>query len=146
MLYYPRIVKYKKVVDTQKLGELISQKASLTPGDVHSVVRNLMEVMREQLLNSKTVKLDGLGTFTMVAHAGGNGVISADKVNPGQIKYLRCQFTPEYKRADGTTTTRALTTGVEYVHINSLMQGIAEAETEVPENGSNDNGLFDPSV
>ena len=119
-LYYPRLVKMGKVVDTQKLGELIAQKASLTPGDVHNVVRNLMEVMREQLLNSRTVRLDGLGTFTMIAKAGGNGVAVADKVNPGQIKNLRCQFTPEYKRPEGSPATRALTEGVEYVNITEL--------------------------
>ena len=28
------------------------EKASLTAGDVHNVIRNLMSVMREQLLNS----------------------------------------------------------------------------------------------
>lgn len=115
-LFYPRLVKMGKVVDTQKLGELIAQKASLTPGDVH----NLIEVMCEQLLNSRTVRLDGLGTFTMIAKAGGNGVETAEKVNPGQIGNLRCQFTPEYKRPEGSPATRALTEGVEYVNINEL--------------------------
>lgn len=119
-LFYPRLVKMGKVVDTQKLGELIAQKASLTPGDVHNVVRNLMEVMREQLLNSRTVRLDGLGTFTMIAKAGGNGVETAEKVNPGQIGNLRCQFTPENKRPEGSPATRVLTEGVEYVSITEL--------------------------
>lgn len=119
-LFYPVLVKMGKVVDTQKIGELIAQKASLTPGDVHSVIRNLMEVMREQLLNSRTVRLDGLGTFTMIAKAGGNGVASKDKVNPSQIKNLRCQFTPEYRRSAGAGVTRALTEGVEYESLESL--------------------------
>lgn len=119
-LFYPRLVKMGNVVDTQKLGELIAQKASLTPGDVHNVVRNLMEVVREQLLNSRSVRLDGLGTLTMIAKASGRGVETADKVNPGQISHLRCQFTPEYKRPKGSPVTRALTEGVEYVNINEL--------------------------
>ena len=63
-LYYPRLVKFSKMVNTQKMAELIAEKASLTPGDVHNVIRNLMSVMREQLLNSRTVRLEGLGTFT----------------------------------------------------------------------------------
>lgn len=142
-LYYPTLVKYKKVVDTQKLAEIIATKASLTPGDVHNVVRNLMEVMKEQLLNSKTVRLDGLGTFTMKAHAGGNGVETANKVSPAQIKYLKCQFTPEYKRADGTTTTRALTTGVEYVHVNELMPS-GDMASNGNSNGNSD--VIDPTV
>lgn len=72
-LYYPRLVKFSKMVNTQKMAELIAEKASLTPGDVHNVIRNLMSVMREQLLNSRTVRLEGLGTFTMIAKAGGKG-------------------------------------------------------------------------
>ena len=46
-LYYPRLVKFGKMVNTQKMAELIAEKASLTAGDVHNVIRNLMSVMRE---------------------------------------------------------------------------------------------------
>lgn len=70
-LFYPRLVKIGRTVNTQKMAELIAEKASLTAGDVHNVIRNLMSVMREQLLNSRTVRLEGLGTFTMVAKACG---------------------------------------------------------------------------
>ena len=94
-LYYPRLVKFSKMVNTQKMAELIAEKASLTPGDVHNVIRNLMSVMREQLLNSRTVRLEGLGTFTMIAKAGGKGVVLESKVSSSQIVSLRCQFTPD---------------------------------------------------
>ena len=57
--------KVGRAVDAQQLAEVIAEKSSLTPGDVHNVIRNLMTVMRSQLLNSRTVRLDGLGTFTM---------------------------------------------------------------------------------
>ena len=57
----------RQVVSTQQLAEMIAEKSSLTPGDVHNVVRNLMTAMRSALLDSKTVRLDGLGTFTMKA-------------------------------------------------------------------------------
>ena len=44
-LYYPRLVKFGKMVNTQKMAELIAEKASLTAGDVHNVIRNLMSVI-----------------------------------------------------------------------------------------------------
>jgi predicted histone-like DNA-binding protein len=113
-LYYPRLVKFGK------MAELIAEKASLTAGDVHNVIRNLMSVMREQLLNSRTVRLEGLGTFTMIAKAGGKGVELESKVSSSQITSLRCQFTPEYTRAANGSATRALTTGVEFVHIKDV--------------------------
>ena len=112
-LYYPRLVKFGKMVNTQKMAELIAEKASLTAGDVHNV-------MREQLLNSRTVRLEGLGTFTMIAKAGGKGVELESKVSSSQITSLRCQFTPEYTRAANGSATRALTTGVEFVHIKDV--------------------------
>ena len=108
------------MVNTQKMAELIAEKASLTAGDVHNVIRNLMSVMREQLLNSRTVRLEGLGTFTMIAKAGGKGVELESKVSSSQITSLRCQFTPEYTRAANGSATRALTTGVEFVHIKDV--------------------------
>ena len=37
-LYYPRLVKFGKMVNTQKMAELIAEKASLTAGDVHNVI------------------------------------------------------------------------------------------------------------
>ena len=63
--WHPCLIKMGNVVDTQMIGETIAERSSLTAGDVHNVIRNLMAVMREQLLNSRTVKLEGLGTFTL---------------------------------------------------------------------------------
>ena len=40
-LYYPRLVKFSKMVNTQKMAELIAEKASLTPGEPHSTSRRL---------------------------------------------------------------------------------------------------------
>ena len=98
-LYYPRLVKFGKMVNTQKMAELIAE---------------------EQLLNSRTVRLEGLGTFTMIAKANGKGVELENKVSSSQITSLRCQFTPEYTRAANGSATSALTTGVEFVHIKDV--------------------------
>ena len=72
-------------MDTQMIGETIAERSSLTAGDVHNVIRNLMAVMREQLLNSRTVKLEGLGTFTMVCQSRCKGVDAEADVSPAQI-------------------------------------------------------------
>lgn len=69
----PEFEKVGKVVDTQLLAESIAEKSSLTPGDVQNVIRNLMSTMRMHLLNSRTVRLNGLGTFTMKARTRGKG-------------------------------------------------------------------------
>ena len=91
--WHLNLVKVGKVVSTQQLAEMIAEKSSLTPGDVHNVVRNLMTAMRSALLDSKTVRLDGLGTFTMKARTRGRGVDKEEEVNPNQVAALLCHFT-----------------------------------------------------
>ena len=79
--------KVGRAVSLQQLGEMVAEKCSATPGDVHNVIRNLMSVMRMQLLNSRTVRLDGLGTFTVIARTRGKGVDNEKDVNPNQVSY-----------------------------------------------------------
>lgn len=139
-LYYPRLIKMGKIINTQKIGEMIAEKASLTPGDVHSVIRNLMSTMREQLLNSRSVRLDGLGTFTMIARAGGKGVKTEKEVNSCQITGLRCRFTPEYTHPTSGATTRALTEGVEYIKLSELLSSSGEGYDD------DDDDYIDPNA
>ena len=91
-LWHLSLKKVGRAVDAQQLAEVIAEKSSLTPGDVHNVIRNLMTVMRSQLLNSRTVRLDGLGTFTMKARTRGKGVAKSEDVNPNQVTALRCSL------------------------------------------------------
>lgn len=131
--WHLNLVKVGKTVTTQQLAEVIAEKSSLTPGDVQNVVRNLMTAMRQELLNSRTVRLEGLGTFRMKASTAGKGVETADKVNPNQIIALSCRFTPEYTRPAAIGRTRALLQGVQFAHANlikSLANGGGEEEGE----------------
>ena len=100
--------KVGRAVNLQQLGEMVAEKCSATPGDVHNVVRNLMSVMRLQLLNSRSVRLDGLGTFTVIARTRGKGVDAEKDVSPNQVTSLHFMFTPEYTRPAALGTTRAL--------------------------------------
>ena len=136
-LWHLNLVKAGGTVATQQLAEVIAEKSSLTAGDVQNVVRNLMSVMREYLLNSRSVRLDGLGTFTMKACARGKGGESADKVSPNQITALKCRFTPEYTRPAAIGTTRALTQGVQFLHADLLKNDTSE---EGPSGGGSGEG------
>jgi len=138
-LYYPRLVKLGRTVDTQKIAEIIAEKSSLTPGDVHNVIRNLTNVMREQLLNSRTIKLEGLGSFTMMARANGKGVKHEKDVNSSQIIGLRCQFTPEYHRNAGTIT-RAMTQGVEFISLAEIARKLNLNIDDIDKGDDDDGG------
>ncbi|MEG0454451.1 MAG: HU family DNA-binding protein [Bacteroides sp.] len=123
------LVKVGKTVNTKQLADVIAEKSSLTVGDVQNVVTNLMVVMRRELLNSRTVRLEGLGTFTMRVRSNGKGVETAEKVNPNQVSSLQCQFTPEYTRTPGAGTTKALLQGVQFAHAD-LMKAYLTKEGE----------------
>ncbi|MCD8080400.1 MAG: HU family DNA-binding protein [Bacteroides sp.] len=137
------LVKDKQIVNTQQLGDMIAEKSSLTPGDVHNVIRNLMSTMRQQLLESRSVRLDGLGTFTLIASCKGNGVDTPEEVGPQQIRYMRCRFTPEYTRTTFTGTTRHLYDGIRFEHVNNLLSGsIVVSDDEGDNGGDGDDGLL----
>jgi predicted histone-like DNA-binding protein len=136
--WHLRLMKFRKVVDTQKIGEMIAAKSSLTPGDVHSVVRNMVDVMSNALLNSQTVRLDGFGTFTVIAKTGGKGVDSPEKVTPSQVNYLKIQFTPSSTRTPGGAT-RAMYNGVAYERWDGENTSVVADE----ENPSGNDGVAD---
>ncbi|KAA6338383.1 hypothetical protein EZS27_013608 [termite gut metagenome] len=116
--WFPRLAKVGKTIDTQDLAEMIARESSLTIGDVHNAIRNLIEVMKQELLNSHSVRLDSLGTFTVISHSRGKGVSSFDLVNHTQIAQLLVRFTPvsTYNHIDGTT--RSIFTGVEFERVD----------------------------
>jgi len=117
-LWYPHIVKLERVITTHDLAVMISQRSSSSQGDVHSVIRNLVECMRYHLHNSHSVQLDGLGTFTIKIQAAGNGVETPEEVNPKQINYLKIQFTPSYTRVGaGIGKVSPMLSGAEFEKI-----------------------------
>lgn len=137
-LWHLSLVKMKDVIVTQTLAEQIAEKSLLSAGDVHNVIRNLMSTMRMYLLNSYTVKLEGLGSFTMIAQTRGKGAKTVKEVNPNQITYLRCQFTPEYTQSAGSIRTRALVQGVKFASVEQfkkmLIGGLNGSDDEEDKN------------
>lgn len=112
--WHPCIIKMGATVETLEMANEIAEKSSLTPGDVQNVVTNLMNVMRKHLMNSKSVRLDGLGTFTVIARSKGKGVDTEKEVNASQIADLRIRFTPSYTRNSIKGTTRAMFSEIEF--------------------------------
>lgn len=143
-LWHLNLVKVGKVVGLQELAEKIAEKSSLTPGDVHNVVRNLMTVMRSELTNSRSVRLDGLGTFTMIARTKGKGVAKAEEVSPSQITSLVCHFRDEYTRPAALGTTRAMIQGVQFERADKL--GIVAGGDTGGDDGEGGGEVVDPKA
>ena len=134
--WFPVLVKVGKPVSLIDMAEEVAEKSSLTPGDVLSANRNLMSVMSRHLLNSQSVRLDGLGTFTVISKANGTGVDTEEEVNSLQINGLRVRFTPEYTRNNSEGTTRAMFAKVKYAKwggINSSAQNDGSGDDDEDE-------------
>lgn len=140
----PTLVKFNKVITTKEVANDLADLSAQSPGDSYNLVRNLGIVLKRYLLNSFSVNLEGLGTFTIVAKSKGNGVDTPEDVKPNQINSLRVQFTPTATRNPNGTLTRNLTEGVTFELYGSQSPGAANANPGTNNGGgSNDGGNDD---
>ena len=61
-LYYARAA-YRESVGLKKLAEIMQANCTVKYSDILAVLTELAEVMKTELLNSNSVKIEGLGTF-----------------------------------------------------------------------------------
>lgn len=113
--WFPSLVKYGRAIGTRRVARALAARTALNEGDVYNVLVALSPVLFEFLLQSRSVRIEGLGTFTLRASSSGNGVDTAEEVSPNQIKMLRVLFSPEYTRPMGIGKTRTQFLEVEYV-------------------------------
>lgn len=113
--WYPSLITVGKVAGTQEIAERLARESTLSPADVHAVIRALPIVMADIMAESRSVNLEGLGSFRYSVSASGNGAETADKVNSAQIKSVRVQFTPA-RQKQGTTYSRSLVGNLSFTH------------------------------
>ena len=84
--YYACAKRYR-LVDTEQLANDISNKSSLTPGDVLSALYAVSGVIKANLVMGNTVNLDGIGTFSLSITS--DGADDPKKINARSIKVKR---------------------------------------------------------
>ena len=85
--YYAR-VKYLESMNTRKLSNHIAEHGSIyTPDVVYGVMEKFRSCLLEMLLNSKRVKIEGLGTFYATIECAKGGAVSKDKFNVQKHQY-----------------------------------------------------------
>lgn len=143
----PTLVKFNKVITTKEIAQELADLSAQSPGDAYNLFKNLAPVMKRYLLNSFSVNIEGLGTFTMVAKSQGNGVDTSDEVKPNQIKSLRVQFTPTATRSANGTMTRSMTEGVTF-ELYGSQSAFTSSSSGGNDNGGGDDdgGWVDPSA
>lgn len=136
-LWRPTLVRTGKVVGTRELSKLMSAATTLTDVDIYAVILCLTRYMNVHLKEGHSVKLDGLGTFTLYGRSQGKGVIEKKDVRPSQFNNITCRFTPEYTISVDGSRTRSITEGIEFIHIDRIA-GKANSNNEGGNNNNDD--------
>ena len=128
--YYAR-VKYLESLNTRRLSNHIAEHGSIyTPDVVYGVMEKFRSCLLEMLLNSKRVKIDGLGTFYTTLECLKGGALTADKFNVNKhIKGLHIRFLPEQEQ-EQNISSREFLKQAEFINVDSLMKKEDEEGTE----------------
>ncbi len=128
-------VKYLESMNTRKLSNHIAEHGSIyTPDVVYGVMEKFRSCLLEMLLNSKKVKIDGLGTFYTTLECKKGGAVSKDKFSVlKDIKGLHIRFLPEQEQ-EQNISSREFLKQAEFINVDNL------TKKEDEENGGSQNG------
>jgi predicted histone-like DNA-binding protein len=125
-----------ETLNTRKLAQHISEHGSIyTPDVVFGVLEKFRSCLLEMLLNSKRVKIDGLGIFYTTIENEKGGASSINEFGANNLKALHIRFLPEQEQ-EQNISSREFIKKAKFVNLDSLK---AKAEDE-EEGGANNNG------
>ena len=138
--WYAR-VKYLESLNTRKLSNHIAEHGSIyTPDVVYGVMEKFRSCLLEMLLNSKKVKIEGLGTFYTTLECQKGGALTKDKFSIlKDVKGLHIRFLPETEQ-EQNISSREFLKQAEFVNVESLLKKEDEEETENGTNGNTSGG------
>ena len=128
-------VKYLESMNTRKLSNHIAEHGSIyTPDVVYGVMEKFRSCLVEMLLESKRVKIEGLGTFYCTIECAKGGAATKEKFNVQKhINGLHIRFLPEQEQ-ETNISSRQFLKQAEFVNVDSLLK------SEEATNGGNSSG------
>ena len=116
------------VITTRQLAEIVQRNCTVKRSDVMAVIEEMVEVMKDQMQDSKRVKLDGFGSFKIGIES--KGAQTAGKYSVAEhVKGLHVVFMPERTTDSGGNKSKQFLQGcrVEELPLNTV-----EKEEEEP--------------
>ena len=134
-------VKYLESLNTRKLANHISEHGSIyTPDVVYGVLEKFRSCLLEMLLNSKKVKIEGLGTFYTTLECKKGGALTKDKFNiSSNIDGLHIRFLPEQEQ-EQNISSRQFLKQAEFINVESLLKKEDDSTDESDSNGGGSTG------
>ena len=125
-------IKSLETLNTRKLANHISEHGSIyTPDVVYGVLEKFRSCLVEMLLESKKVKIEGLGTFYCTLENQKNGAQKKEDFNVNKhLKALHIRFLPE-QTTEENISSREFLKKAEFINIDSLLP-----KEEEPASGS----------
>ena len=116
-------IKNLETLNTRKLANHISEHGSIyTPDVVYGVLEKFRSCLLEMLLNSKKVKIEGLGTFYCTLENQKNGALKKEDFNVNKhLKALHIRFLPE-QAAEENISSREFLKQAEFINVDSLLK------------------------
>lgn len=134
-----------RAVTIKQLCDDIAQASTVAPADVLAVLRSLSDSMVKYLVESRSVKLDGIGNFYLTATAKGNGVDTADVVSPQQINKVMVRFLAEKQSSVGGIKSSIPTLAAAQINWQRMDASASTGSGSGSGNGDS-NGGTTPSV
>ena len=139
--WYARL-KSIETLSMAKLAKHISGHGSVFTEDVvEGVMKKFKNCLLEMLLESKKVKVAGLGTFYLTCECTKGGADKEEDFNVNQhLKALHIRFLPDQAEEDNLSS-REFIKKAEFVNIKSLLSGKDDEEGgDDEENGGSNSG------
>ena len=128
-----------ETLNTRKMANHIAEHGSIyTPDVVFGVLEKFRSCLLEMLLNSKRVKIDGLGIFFTTLENTEGGAESKDKFLPQRnLKGLHIRFLPD-SSTETDISSREFIKKAEFVNAETFAGSLEEEE--IPASNGSGNG------
>ena len=115
-------VKALETMNTRRLAQHIADHGSIyTPDVVYGVLEKFRSCLLEMLLESKKVKIEGLGTFYCTLENQKKGALKKEDFNVNKhLKALHIRFLPE-QTTEENISSREFLKKAEFVNVDSLL-------------------------
>ena len=137
-------------VSTRKLAERIEKESSVSISDVMAVLFSLPHIIQDELGKGGSVKLDGVGSFSMSAQCTKTGVPTPEKTSPDQITNLKVVFRPERQKVitpkGKMMVNSLLPTDLHWTYLAKDKDNTTPSGGEEPSGGDTPSGSDEPQT
>ena len=119
-----------ETLNTRKLATHIAEHGSIyTPDVVFGVLEKFRSCMLEMLMNSRKVKIDGLGTFYCTIENQKGGAATKQEFSPNSnLKALHIRFLPD-QEAETNISSREFIKKAEFVNAEAFADALKDPST-----------------